>query len=142
MFIINFTIWIIIYLIPQIMSYTIDYDKKMNIVVLKHHGIAVPEDHYNAKNEVQRMCREKNCSRLLVDLRDLTGEKVTIIGCYEFGENLAEKLRNIKIANVLPEESAFTEEVSFISTVAVNRGVTIEVFKDADLALKWLMAEE
>jgi hypothetical protein len=118
--------------------YKVFFDEKNRVVMVRVFGEATHKVHCAALEEAAQMCGEKNCLKILVDLRDLNTVKSSTMQCYSFGEALAEKLRGLCLALVLPRGTKSSEDVRFASTVGANRGVVTGEFQDMDDALAWL----
>ena len=97
------------------------------------------EDRCAARDQAMQMCHEKNCSKLLVDLRKLKDERTSIIQSFDFGLSIAQKNSNLRVAHVMPTNAKSREDVKFASTVATNRGVPTEEFDTFEEARKWLL---
>ncbi len=119
-------------------SYTITYEKNFNVVALKMFGVDKKEDHYSALDEIFELSNNHSCNKLLVDLRNLDWKTRNAFRCFKFGEFVSQKLKNIKIAHLLPPDASNRKDVSFISAVENNRGVTCQDFDNFNEALNWL----
>jgi hypothetical protein len=123
------------------MPYKVSYDKQDKIVIVRVFGKAIHDEHRFARKEAFQLCKENNCSGILVDLLDLDTEKSTTLGCYESGESLAQGVVSptTRIANVLPKDPKSAADVKFTVTVAANRGRITDVFDSIDEAKRWLI---
>jgi hypothetical protein len=119
------------------MAYTVSLEEGLVLV-----SVASPctkDDHYAALDQALALCEQHKCSRLLVDLRNLSAETFSTFGCFTFGRNVAERTRYLKIAHVLPSERRSKENVIFTSTVEANRGKTTGEFATIEEAKVWLL---
>jgi hypothetical protein len=84
-----------------------------------------------------RACSQANCQRLLVDVRELTGNMDTLV-IFHRGEKIAKvfAFSSIQIAIVGTKERVHM--LSFFENVIVNRGAVLRVFTDIDEATEWL----
>lgn len=119
------------------MSYHASYNDENEVVKLQIIGLDKKEDHYKALKEVCQLCKDNNCSNLLVDLRKMDEKTRDGFGCFNFGMAVVNKLRRIKIAHVYPSNLKSRGDVRFISTVEQNRGVITNEFNTIEEALKW-----
>jgi hypothetical protein len=83
-------------------------------------------------------CGEKKKTRLLADIRPLTGFTPTTQERYEFGRYAAEICRNLVRVSVVGTADQLDPE-QFAVRVARNRGLQIRVFTDAKAAVEWLV---
>ena len=111
---------------------------------LKHHETHVAiaasgpwelMDVFGAFELLHRECRERKCSKGLLDLREVTGQPAQMDWFY-LGERVASMPDpKPKIAVVHPAEF----EARFAETTAANRGAVMHVFSDPGEALRWLL---
>jgi hypothetical protein len=117
----------------------VTFDEEAGSVVVRVAGKAAHADHEAAREEAVRLCREKKCPRLLVDLRDLTTTRSSTLDCYSFGESLAKTQPSLRIAHVLPTDARSANDVRFTSNVAANRGKLTGEFNSIEEARQWLL---
>jgi anti-anti-sigma regulatory factor len=122
--------------------YKVLFDEKNNIVTVRVSGEATHEIHCAALDEALKVCQDNNCSKLLIDLRDLNTIKSSTMQCFSFGEAIAERSRGLCLAHVLPEGTHSREDVRFTATVEANRGVVTREFQDIDEARIWLIGQD
>jgi hypothetical protein len=125
------------------MPYKVSHDEKDNIVLVKVSGKATHQEHISAQIDACRLCREKNCQSMLVDLLELNTEKSTTMSCYNFGEilALADVSPSTRIAHVLPKDDRKSiADVKFTAIVAANRGRIADVFSSIEKAKQWLLS--
>lgn len=80
--------------------------------------------------------RTHNCDRALVDCLDVEIEgHVLDFERYVTGRHIAERLRNVRLATLFPEEQI----TKFAESVAVKAGAALLVTSDHDEALHWLL---
>ena len=97
------------------------------------------EDSVNYGEAILKVCAEHQCNKILVDETGLT-KVLDTVGQYELVTRLIAKVPYyIEVAMVV--NPANYAETSFGSTVAVNRGVNIQVFTSVEEAREWLNRE-
>ncbi len=89
--------------------------------------------------EVGRLCEQYSRARVLIEIGTLSPPQDTM-SAFESGKALAEHCIGMMIA-IAPRHYEVTELTSFFKTVAQNRGVNIEFFRDIDEARQWLDVE-
>ena len=88
--------------------------------------------------EVVRLRNEQGIKRVLIDATDQTSLPPTM-SIYEFAGQLSKLCRDIKFAVV--GVSKLHNDITFMETVARNRGAYVRVFADSESALEWLAEE-
>ena len=84
--------------------------------------------------ELAQYCEEVDCRKVLV-LGDDTQVGLGPLDIYELGKEIAK--HHLQIA-VVESHDASSDDVSFLETVAGNRGGPIQFFADQDEAKTWL----
>lgn len=120
-------------------GYTIER-REGYIHVLHHHGTQITRETSAAVwEELGRICKEENCTNVLVEA-DAPTRKMDTTAAFESGTQLSRLAAGLKIALLFHNYK--TDELSeFFKTVAHNRGVRIEFFTDREKALEWLQVE-
>ncbi len=121
--------------------YEVSFDNKVGVVTIRVVGPATHEDHCNARDEAFALCRTNGCSKLLVDLRELSTEGSSTANCFSFGESLANFPQYLRLAHVLPRDIKSKQDVKFTSTVEANRGKDTGEFESIEEARKWLLSD-
>ena len=121
------------------MPFTVSFDQEGGIVTVRVSGEATHSDHRAALEGAQRLCRENDCSRMLVDLRELNTRLSSTLSCYSFGESVAQACPGARIAHVLPVDAESRGDVEFVSTVETNRGTLTGEFASVEEARNWLL---
>ncbi len=121
------------------MPYKVSYDTNDNIVIVRISNIATIEDHLAAREQAFKLCKENNCFQLIVDLSEMTFNKMTTMECFSFGESFVEPFIGLRIAHVMPVDSKSRADVRFASTVESNRGNFTGEFETIVEARKWLL---
>jgi hypothetical protein len=121
---------------------TIIFDAEYEFVEVRVSVEATREDRCNLRDSALRLCKEKNCSRLLVDLRQMNPSSASsTMQSYGFGEDLAKKSIGIHIAHVLGTDNKTNDNTYFMSTVATNRGALTMEFNSIENAKEWLLGK-
>ena len=85
-----------------------------------------------------RACEEKKATRLLVDIRPLTGFTPSTQERYEFGKYGASISKNLDRVSVVGTAEQIDPE-QFATMVARNRGLQVRAFTDPKAAVEWLL---
>ena len=123
------------------MSYQIFYDDKRKIAELKFNNPISLAEKKMARNQAVNICVNKKAKRVLVDMsKIITAGNMQILDLYEFGATWSYEILSgpIKYAIVLPEDRRSKEDINFLITVGLNRGVFIKSFLHRDGAIEWL----
>jgi hypothetical protein len=122
------------------MPYEVSFDEQDKIVLLRASGLVTHEEHTAARRQAAQLCRERKCSRVLSDLRELDTEKSSTLNCFDYGESLAQEVPpSIRIAIVLPTDLDSSEDIEFVSNVAANRGRPTLLVRTIEEAKQWLL---
>lgn len=84
--------------------------------------------------EVAETCRAMNCTKVLIDIRRMSG-KVGTMDRFQIGVAGAEAFRGLAKVAVLYRREEINQ---FAENVSVNRGANVKGFSNLDKALKWL----
>ena len=122
----------------SIMMYSVSYDEASGTVAARVFGKALHSDHMAAREEAKRICSERHCKRLLVDLRDLDTEHSTDMDMFSFGRSTAKYLTGLRVAYVVPQDGKSTEGLRFTLMVGESPSVIAAEFVSYDAALEWL----
>lgn len=104
-------------------------------------GSVTHEEHCAAREEAVRLCKSNECSKLLVDLRELCTDRSSTLSCFLFGESLAKEPQYLCIAHVLPKDPTSAKDIKFTSTVEANRGKSTREFESIAEAERWLLEQ-
>jgi hypothetical protein len=124
------------------MPYQVTYDDQEAIVRVTVQGSIGHNAHRAARAEAVRLCREHECRRLMVDLRDMTcSPEASTLSCFDFGSGYqsAGLPAGTRISHVMPQDPQAFERVDLTTTVALNRGVAIHNFSTLQEAEDWLL---
>lgn len=122
------------------MSFRVAFNEKTGIITVKIYGAASKREHLTARDKALRLCKSKQCSKVLVDLRKLTTMSLSTMGCFEFGKFVAQTVPIVQIAHVLPDDIASQKDVIFTSMVESNRGKITREFGSLKKARHWLIS--
>jgi hypothetical protein len=121
------------------MARDVAFDESDGIVVVRVSGKAPLEDHFAARDEALRICQERQCSRILVDLSDLDTSGGSTAGYFDFGKSFPATAPPVRLAHVLPTDVASRKDVVFAVNVEANRGRLAAVFDTVEEARDWLL---
>jgi len=122
------------------MAYEMSYDEQNGMVRVTGSGMVSKKDHYEAWKAAALLCQEHSCSKVLVNLRDLSTNSFSTMESFRFGEEVAMTPGFLHIAYVLPKPQKARENVQFASTVQANRGKSTGEFETVGEAMKWLLS--
>ncbi len=124
------------------MSYKMSIKKESDFLHINVTGVQSRETVTAIAWDVLEACEENEVSKVLVDVREMTGRLVGL-DAYEVSALEFPKLQEkgiLKRAAVIDLEEN-SENSRFFETVAVNRGINIRIFSSADEAVDWLDKE-
>ena len=124
------------------MTWAIEYDDDLQIVVLTYSGKTTGEDIKEAAAARIAMGKEKGVNKFLIDAGKVETEASATLSIYEVPEDLylrQEANRKSRIAVIRPESSVSREMVEFYETACLNLGWLVKVFQDRDNAVEWLL---
>jgi hypothetical protein len=123
------------------MSYEVSYDKQENIILVRAFGEATHEEHRSAQNDCFWLCKDKKCTKVLVDLSDLDTKRSSSGDFFESGECFAQADidPSTRFAFVVPKDPQSVEDLKFTVTVAENRGRISALFDTVEQAKNWLL---
>lgn len=108
-----------------------------NLLVVKTSGVDESlEEVEQYGMAVIKACLEGNYSRVLCDEVDLE-YRLAPFDTYRSAEFIASQAPKVGRVALVCNEKFFTD-ARFWETVAVNRGLTVRVFKDVEAARQWL----
>jgi uncharacterized Fe-S cluster-containing protein len=123
------------------MELSAELDREKNIFIVHVRGrYQRPRDGFEAQRFVIDSFAEHGCRRILLDLTKAE-IKSGVISTYNTANpspDVATELRKFSFAAVYPE---ITDDDRFFETVAVNRGLRVRAFDNADSAIEWLEQE-
>jgi hypothetical protein len=121
------------------MKYDFSVTKKQGYLHIKVLGDNAPETVHRWLADGLKACAEFKCSRVLIE-ENLSGKSLTTIDTFFLvaeGSKLAwQTVTQVAYLNLSPEQNP--QELRFIETVAVNRGLNLKVFTKVADAEKWL----
>ena len=122
------------------MPFEIEANNDCQIMILRVSGREPLDKHIQACEQAVRECCDNKYKKILIDLRAMDSSNIasTDTGIW-FGKFFAdERLKDIQIAQVLPEEILSHVDVDFSATIAEIEGKTIGRFKTLEEAKGWL----
>ncbi len=123
------------------MEFNVTYNKEYNYLIAEVMGDMVNESLMGFGEEMMKMAKTHDCSRVLSDLRK-ANIKLSVLKLHEIPNTLNKKgfLNIISKRAVLIKE--MTSDMKFYETTSVNQFSRIKVFTDYDEALTWLLYPE
>lgn len=123
------------------MPYKIEIDNNNQIIMLKVSGTETLDEHFSICEKTVQSCFDSGFKRLLIDLRDMDTVNITSAETgVKFGKFFAgdERLNDVRIAQVLPEEILSRVDIDFSASIAEIKGKQIGRFTTINDARKWL----
>ncbi len=121
------------------MSYELQYDSKIDCVILRIQDIVTLEVIRMIAPEVARMCEETGCRRLLNDMSTAT-INISFLDLYKSPKTMDESGVSRKTKRALVVPPAF-DEPDFLENLTRNRGHDLKIFKDIKEAKQWLLSK-
>lgn len=126
------------------MVWKVEYDDKLQIVVLTYSGKTKGEDIKEAAAARIAMGKEKGVTNYLIDTRKIATEGSSTFDIFTLPSKMYPDKRvesRSRIAVIIPELPTEREMVQFYEDVCFNRGWMVKTFQDHDSALKWLQQD-
>lgn len=123
------------------MTWTIEYQDNLQVVVLTYSGNISGAEIKAAATARIAMGKEKGVSKFLVDTRNIETDESSTFDIYDLPSKVYPEQKvehSDHIAVVIPESHAARRMVQFYEDVSVNRGWRVKTFEDHDDALEWL----
>jgi hypothetical protein len=122
------------------MSYQIEYEIKPGYLSARMSGERTMEAIVNGTKEMVGKGGELQQTRLLVDIRDLSGQ-LQMMESYDIVTREYPKIERtgIQRAAILDRVTSDPKQLAFFETVALNRGFNIRMFTDPKSAMAWLL---
>jgi hypothetical protein len=117
-------------------DFTIDFNGKYIHMIHAPEYEICPESNEKMWKELSKACKKYNCRKVLAE-GPKQKRRITTIDAFKSGSQASESIPGLKLA-ICVYEYITDETTEFFKTVAFNRGVHIEFFKDKKKALKWL----
>jgi len=105
-------------------------------------GVRTPEALLAAAAQATAFCGEREISRLLIDVRSMSGSLDTL-ETYDVAGRELPRQRAVRrvLRSAILDRPENIERIRFFETVAVNRGLNVRVFADEAPAVEWLLAD-
>ncbi len=126
------------------MSWTVEYDDTLQIVVITYVGKSSGKDFKEAAKKRIAVAKALDSIRTLIDASKLYTDESTTVDVYNIVKNTYEKLGNRgdwKIAITTPESPTARRQVYFYETVCINRGWRVKEFEERKEAIEWLLKD-
>lgn len=103
-------------------------------------GVRTPETLMAAAAQTTAHCREHGYSRVVIDLREMSGGLDTLETFEVAGHAIPTQTgaRDL-VRSAILDLTENIERIRFFETVAVNRGFNVKVFDDEEKAVEWLL---
>jgi hypothetical protein len=124
------------------MNYELKIIEKVGFAAAILRGVRTPETLLAAAAQATAFCDERNISRILIDLRGMSGGLDTLETYDVAGRELPrQKAVRRVLRSAILDRPENIERIRFFETVAVNRGLNVRVFADEAPAIEWLLAD-
>lgn len=110
------------------------FNREQNVIEVKSYGVVTKADISNSIKLIQQIQQETGVDKLLVDT---TGQE-SLPNAIEIFEIFSVYPGEIKTALLVNKSQTTADDVEFVETVALNRGKSMQVHYDRELALRWL----
>jgi len=122
------------------MSYKVYFKFEPDYLYVQASGIRSIENIISLAQDYINASEEKGYKRVLVDVRDMTGELQTV-DSYDLGKEAPDKLGGVHpwLKGAIVDLEKNRERYHFLETVLVNRGFHIRFFSNLDEAKRWLL---
>jgi len=123
------------------MPFEIEIDHDNQMIILHVSGREPLDRHFEICKKTVQECFDNGFKRLLIDLRALDTANITSAETgVEFGKFFARdrRLKDVRIAQVLPKEILVRVDVDFSASIAEIRGKDIGRFTTIEEARQWL----
>jgi len=121
--------------------FKIEADHDDQIIILRVSGKETLDKHIQACERTVQECCDNGFKKLLIDLRAMDTANITSAEAgVEFGKFFAgnERLKDVRIAQVLPIEILSRVDIDFSASIAEIKGKTIGRFTTIEEARRWL----
>ena len=122
------------------MSIELTIQQMPHYLLVKCNGEFEPFDFLVACKEALSTASEKKIAAILIDGRDLTGKRITLMDRFNIGETFAMLQNNLTFVPLVAMvgNEPIVDPKRFGETVAVNRGASVKIFTDFEEATRWL----
>ncbi len=124
------------------MNYELKMIEKDGFAAAVLEGVRTPDTLLAAAAQATAFCDERNISRVLIDLRSMSGGLDTLETYDVAGRELPrQKAVRRVLKSAILDRPENIERIRFFETVAVNRGLNVKVFADEKKAIQWLLGD-
>ena len=117
------------------MPESITINKKLGIIEIESYENVTYEEGRSTVHKLLDMVRDSGIRKVISDTRR-QAFRPSSIKVYNLGNHLP---RNVQFALVVSSKQPTSESISFLNTVARNRGIHIKTFESKNKALAWLL---
>jgi hypothetical protein len=124
------------------MDYELEIDRDAGFVTARLAGVRRPDSLIEAAAEITADCRDRGIFRVLIDVREMTGQLDTLETFDVAGRGIPNRTEARRlIRSAILDRTENIQRIRFFETVAVNRGLTVKVFDDETDAVRWLLED-
>lgn len=125
------------------MTYELEFAENDDYAVAILSGVRTPETLIAAASKTTAFCRDRGFSRVLIDLRKMSGGLDTLQTFEVAGHGIPSQKHVRKLVrSAILDHPENLDRIRFFETVAINRGFNVRVFSDEARAIAWLLADE
>ena len=125
------------------MTYTLNYESRNGIVFITVTGDNSIETVSHYLSEVYEICQHHGCINVLI-VENLSGPSLDTLAIYNLvskrSNNAAHVIDKLAFVDINPEHDQ--KAMEFAEDVAVNRGLSMQVFSSVAAAEDWLLGKE
>ena len=119
------------------MGATVAWSPQEEIIVVEEHDEVTEQDFVQSIDAIRRLSQQHGCLGVLVDTTRQT-TATDLSNLYERGAHAAARLQILGLSLAIVVSERLRKPHEFFENVAVNRGVTVQIFDDRQAALAWL----
>ena len=109
-------------------------NEELGVIEVDSFGNVVKNDIAQSIASVRDILAERNISKILVDAR----RQEAMPSTQSIFELFSTFPREFKVAILIAESQMTSDDLSFVETVSMNRGISIRGFAQKEQALQWL----
>ena len=121
------------------MGATVAWCQQEGIIVVEEHDEVTEQDFVDSVDAIRRLSQQYACMGVLVDTTRQT-TPTDVSNLYERATHAAARLQILGLSLAIVVNEQLRKPHEFFENVAVNRGVTVQVFYDRETAIAWLQS--
>lgn len=114
----------------------IKINEESDIVEIKSFGVVSKKDIKSSIAKATQINEEIGINKVLVD----TTEQESMPNTFDIFFLFSRFPRDLRVALLANQDQSTLKDIIFSGTVAVNRGITVRIFKSREKALSWFNA--